>query len=120
MSSQSTASSSWTAAGGNTDVGSPVFSSMPGMNRCNGGDRYELLTKGVPTTQSAHIKVEDFSRDHQREELFGGSRDGRAHGLPDLHGHVGDAADHVVGLLLVLLGDGHIVESRRLAKLEAI
>ena len=65
-------------------------------------------------TQPTHLRIDDRSRDHQGEELFGWSRDGRSQGLSDLHRHLGDASDQVVRLFLVLLGGRHVVESRRL------
>jgi hypothetical protein len=82
------------------------------------GDGCERSSKGILAVQSAHLKVDDFSGDHQREELFGWGGDGRAQGLPDLHGHIGDASDHVVSLTLALLGSRHVVESRRLEEFE--
>ena len=70
----------------------------------------------VSGIQPAHLRIDDRSGDHQGEELFGWSRDGRSQGLSDLHRHLGDATDQVVRLFLVLLGGRHVVESRRLTE----
>jgi hypothetical protein len=78
-------------------------------------DGYEYLTNGGLATQRANLEVDDFPGDHQREELLRWSRDGSAHGFPDLHGHLSSAGDHFIHMILVLVS--HVVESRRLEEL---
>jgi hypothetical protein len=74
--------------------------------------RCELLEKDVITAQMTHIRVDDFSGGHQRENLFRRSRKRGAHGLSDHRGHLNGATDKVLLFCFVLLDDRHVVGGR--------